>query len=128
MKHITTIRFERHLFNRLKEMAEAKRCTVSDLVNNAVARYLFNEDALGNRLDATRNAIDNNHDELKEVIRGAVVTMKQESDMQLVKLGELIAMLIDEQPPKPTRSTKPKPTATTTSVDSHWDQVNSLNK
>jgi len=107
MKHITTIRFERHLYIRLKELAEAKRSTVTELVNEAVTRYLFNEDAVGKRLDATRTAIDNNHSELKEVIHNAVATLAQDNARQVIQIGELIAMLAGEQIQQPSKPSTP---------------------
>lgn len=101
MSRHTSIRLQPGLADRLKDLAELKRCTFSHLVNEAVIMFLNKEDQIGQRLDATRNAIDHNHDEMKTVMTELVGTMKKEHDKQLIKLGELIAMLASDMKTNP---------------------------
>ena len=107
MSRHTSIRLQPGLADRLKDLAELKRCTFSHLVNEAVIMFLNKEDQIGQRLDATRNAIDHNHSELKEVIHNAVATMKQDNARQVIQIGELIAMLAGEQIQQPSKPSTP---------------------
>lgn len=104
MRHHTTVRLTRTSVARLREIAEAKRCSVSDLVNDAVSIYLNNEDAIGHRLDLLRSALDDNHVQTLK----AMTTLAKE---QTIQIGELIALLADDIKPSPSMHRAPSSSA-----------------
>lgn len=112
-----TFRVDDSKHQRIRDFVTDRDIDMSVLMNAAIDDYFMKDAAIAARLEGLRRALD---DHQAQTIKAL--------DTQLHRLGELIAMLMDEQTPKPTRSTKPKPTSTNSSVESHWDQVNNLNK
>lgn len=118
-KRITT-RIDDATHQRIQMAAKEQSVDMSAIVCLALADYFNGSEVLSAKLDAIRRAMDNHQE-----------TLTKRLELQVVQLGELLAMVIGEQTNSkslPPHSKTDKPSDPRPDVNSRWDQVNNLNQ